>query len=61
MELGGKQINSRLTLAIQFNGTDQQKKGEGIVGGMRNRVHLAIALRQAETCCCWTNLPMIWM
>ena len=47
MELGGKQINSRAYVGkFNFNGTDQQKKVKELSGGMRNRVHLAIALKQ---------------
>lgn len=47
MELGGKQTNSRAYVGkFNFNGTDQQKKVKELSGGMRNRVHLAIALRQ---------------
>ncbi len=47
MELGGKQINSRAYVGkFNFNGTDQQKKVRELSGGMRNRVHLAIALKQ---------------
>lgn len=47
MELGGKQINSRMYVGkFNFNGNDQQKKVKELSGGMRNRVHLAIALKQ---------------
>lgn len=47
MELGGKQINSRAYVGkFNFNGNDQQKKVRELSGGMRNRVHLAIALKQ---------------
>jgi ATPase subunit of ABC transporter with duplicated ATPase domains len=47
IEMGGKQINSRAYVGkFNFNGTDQQKKIKELSGGMRNRVHLAIALRQ---------------
>jgi energy-dependent translational throttle protein EttA len=47
MDLGGKQINSRAYVGkFNFNGTDQQKKVKELSGGMRNRVHLAIALKQ---------------
>ncbi|MGE0588217.1 MAG: energy-dependent translational throttle protein EttA [Cyclobacteriaceae bacterium] len=47
MELGGKQINSRAYVSkFNFGGTDQQKKVKELSGGMRNRVHLAIALKQ---------------
>jgi energy-dependent translational throttle protein EttA len=47
MEIGGKTINSRAFVGkFNFNGTDQQKKVKELSGGMRNRVHLAIALKQ---------------
>jgi energy-dependent translational throttle protein EttA len=47
IELGGKTINSRAYVGkFNFNGTDQQKKVKELSGGMRNRVHLAIALKQ---------------
>jgi ATP-binding cassette ChvD family protein len=47
IEMGGKQINSRAYVGkFNFNGTDQQKKIRELSGGMRNRVHLAIALKQ---------------
>lgn len=47
MELGGKQINSRAYVGkFNFNGNDQQKKVKELSGGMRNRAHLAIALKQ---------------
>ncbi len=47
IELGGRQMNSRAYVSkFNFNGTDQQKKIKELSGGMRNRVHLAIALRQ---------------
>ena len=47
LELGGKQINSRAYVSkFNFGGTDQQKKIKELSGGMRNRVHLAIALKQ---------------
>ncbi len=47
INLGDKQMNSRAYVSkFNFNGTDQQKKIKELSGGMRNRVHLAIALRQ---------------
>jgi energy-dependent translational throttle protein EttA len=47
IELGGKQINSRAYVGkFNFNGNDQQKKVKELSGGMRNRAHLAIALKQ---------------
>lgn len=47
IDLGGKQMNSRAYVSkFNFNGSDQQKKVKELSGGMRNRVHLAIALKQ---------------
>lgn len=47
MTIGGKEINSRAYVGkFNFNGTDQQKKVKELSGGMRNRAHLAIALKQ---------------
>lgn len=47
IEMGGKQINSRAYVSkFNFNGSDQQKKVKELSGGMRNRLHLAIALKQ---------------
>jgi sulfate-transporting ATPase len=47
MIAGGKQINSRAYVSrFNFSGTDQGKKLETLSGGERNRVHLAIALRE---------------
>lgn len=47
MMLGGKEINSRAYVGkFNFGGTDQQKKVKELSGGMRNRAHLAIALKQ---------------
>ncbi|HEY0654461.1 MAG TPA: energy-dependent translational throttle protein EttA [Chryseosolibacter sp.] len=47
MMIGGKEINSRAYVGkFNFNGNDQQKKVKELSGGMRNRAHLAIALKQ---------------
>lgn len=47
IKLGDKQINSRAYVSkFNFSGSDQQKKVKELSGGMRNRVHLAIALKQ---------------
>ncbi len=47
IEIGGKQLNSRAYVSkFNFGGTDQQKKVKELSGGMRNRTHLAIALKQ---------------
>ena len=47
IKLGGREMNSRAYVA-QFNiiGADQQKKVGQLSGGERNRVHLALALKQ---------------
>jgi ATP-binding cassette ChvD family protein len=45
--IGGKEMNARAYVGkFNFNGTDQQKKVKELSGGMRNRAHLAIALKQ---------------
>ncbi len=47
IEIGGKQLNARAYVSkFNFSGTDQQKKVKELSGGMRNRAHLAIALKQ---------------
>jgi len=47
IDLGGKQLNSRAYVSkFNFNGNDQQKKVGQLSGGERNRVHLAMALKQ---------------
>ena len=44
--IGGKEMNSRAYVSkFNFSGTDQQKKVKELSGGMRNRAHLAIALK----------------
>ncbi|GAB4339214.1 MAG: energy-dependent translational throttle protein EttA [Flammeovirgaceae bacterium] len=45
--IGGKEINSRAYVSkFNFSGTDQQKKIGMLSGGERNRVHLALTLKQ---------------
>lgn len=47
IEMGGKQMNARAYVSkFNFSGSDQQKKVGDLSGGERNRVHLAIALKQ---------------
>jgi len=47
MTIGGKEMNSRAYVSkFNFSGNDQQKKVKELSGGMRNRAHLAIALKQ---------------
>ena len=47
MLVAGKPLNSRAFVSkFNFSGTDQSKKLEVLSGGERNRVHLAIALKQ---------------
>ncbi len=45
--IGGKEMNARAYVSkFNFGGNDQQKKIKELSGGMRNRAHLAIALKQ---------------
>jgi ATPase subunit of ABC transporter with duplicated ATPase domains len=45
--LGGKQINARAYVArFNFSGADQEKKCGVLSGGERNRLHLALALKE---------------
>lgn len=47
IELGGKEINSRAYVSrFNFGGSDQNKKVGQLSGGERNRVHLALTLKQ---------------
>jgi energy-dependent translational throttle protein EttA len=47
IELGGRAINSRAYVSkFNFSGADQEKKVGTLSGGERNRVHLALALKQ---------------
>ena len=45
--MGGKQVNSRAYLSrFNFSGSEQNKKVATLSGGERNRLHLAITLRE---------------
>lgn len=47
IELGGRQMNSRAYVSkFNFSGADQEKKVGVLSGGERNRVHLAMTLKQ---------------
>ena len=47
IRMGGKDVNVRAYLSrFNFNGTDQEKKCGVLSGGERNRLHLAMALKQ---------------
>lgn len=47
IQLGAKEMNARAYVSrFNFAGTDQQKKVGDLSGGERNRVHLAMALKQ---------------
>lgn len=45
--MGGRQVNSRAYLSrFNFSGSDQNKKVNALSGGERNRLHLAITLKE---------------
>ncbi len=47
MRLGGREINTRAYLSrFNFSGSDQEKKCSVLSGGERNRLHLALTLKQ---------------
>jgi len=47
MMLAGRQVNARAYISkFNFNGNDQSKKIKELSGGERNRVHLAMTLKQ---------------
>lgn len=47
MEFGGKTINARAYLSrFNFAGSDQNKKVGTLSGGERNRLHLAMAIKE---------------
>lgn len=47
INISGKELNSRAYVSkFNFSGSDQQKKVDNLSGGERNRVHLAMALKQ---------------
>ena len=47
VSLGGKQVNARAYVSrFNFSGADQEKKCGVLSGGERNRLHLALALRE---------------
>ena len=47
MRMGGRDINARAYLSrFNFSGSDQEKKCGVLSGGERNRLHLAMALKQ---------------
>jgi ATPase subunit of ABC transporter with duplicated ATPase domains len=48
VKLGSREVNSRAYVArFNFSGTDQQKPISVLSGGERNRVHLAMTLKEA--------------
>ncbi|MBI4412119.1 MAG: energy-dependent translational throttle protein EttA [Deltaproteobacteria bacterium] len=48
IQLGNREVNSRAYVArFNFSGTDQQKPISVLSGGERNRVHLAVTLKDA--------------
>jgi len=47
ISLGGRQMNARANVSrFNFSGADQEKKCDMLSGGERNRLHLALALKE---------------
>ncbi len=47
LKMGGKEINARAYLArFNFSGSDQEKKCGALSGGERNRLHMAMTLKE---------------
>ena len=47
INLGGREVNARAYVSkFNFSGTDQEKKCGVLSGGERNRLHLALALKE---------------
>ena len=47
IRLGGREVNARAYCTrFNFHGADQQKKADVLSGGERNRLHLAMALKE---------------
>ena len=58
IRMGGRDINARAYISrFNFSGTDQNKLCGLLSGGERNRLQLAMALKQEATCSCSTSLP----
>ena len=60
--MGGRDMNARAYLSrFNFTGADQEKLIGVLSGGERNRLHLAMALKEEGNVLCSTNLPTISM
>ena len=52
LRLGGRDVNARAYISrFNFSGTDQSKLCSVLSGGERNRLQLALALKQEVMCC----------
>jgi len=62
IQVGKVEIPSRAYVSsFGFKGPDQQKKAGILSGGERNRLNLALTLKQGETCCSSMSPPTTWM
>ena len=54
--MGGRQVNSRAYLSrFNFSGNEQNKKVNTLSGGERNRLHLAMTLKEEGNCLLYTS------
>ena len=57
IKVGIRNPSRAYVASFGFKGSDQQKRAGVLSGGERNRLNLALTLKQG-ICCFWMSLPM---